>query len=324
MKIRSVIPRQLSGATRVGALLAGVVLAVELAAPSAVHASGVTVTIDWAFYPSPVTVYAGQSVTWVNHGTVDHWVTPFLSGFVGSGPIPPGGSFTVVFRTVGSITYFDRQYTFMKGTVNVVAATPRPTSTPRPTARPTATPRPTPKPTATPVARVTPRPTAKPTPKPTKTPVPAVAPASSPSGGSSGSASPPGSSPVVAGAGSTTSGPGGGSPLDGLLPILAALVLVVVAFLGGLAYQGRRSRRAANGDPGAADAPPPPVGYRYAPPDESPAEAPPPPPVGYEVHPERGTRSGTAEDLRPRWLRRDAQTRGLRRDPRDIPPDDDW
>jgi plastocyanin len=324
MKIRSRSPRHLPGIMRAGILLAGLALAVQVAGPSAVRASGVTVTIDWAFYPSPVTVYAGQSVTWVNHGTVDHWVTPFLGGFVGSGAIPPGGSFTVVFRDVGSITYFDRQYTFMKGTVNVVAATPKPTSTPRPTARPVATPKPTPRPTAAPVARVTPKPTAKPTPKPTNTPVPAVG-AATASGQPSGSASSPGSSPVAAGAGSTTNGSAGGSPLDGLVPILGGLVLVTLAFVGGLAYQDRRARRARDSDPAAAV--PPPTTYRYAEPTEPAAEPSPPPPSGHEVRSDLGLgarSSASSADMKPRWLRRDATVRGLTREPvDDYPPDDD-
>ena len=292
-----------------------------MAGPSTAQASSATVTIDWAFYPSPVTIYAGQSVTWVNRGTVDHWVTPFLGGFVGSGAIPPGGSFTVTFRTVGSIAYFDRQYTFMKGTVNVLAATAAPTATPRPTKRPVATARPTPRPTAAPVARITPKPTSKATPKATSTPVPAggVIASSQPSA----PASSPGPSPTVAGGGTGPTTSGGTSPLDGLLPVLGFLVLVVVAFLGGLAYQDHRSRRAAAGDPGIVTAPPPPATYSHAAPDE-PVAAAPPPTAGYEVRPAQGTRSRTSEDVKPRWLRRDAQTRGLRRDPRDIPPDDDW
>ena len=296
MSIRSGFPRHVSGATRAGALLAGIALAVELAAPSVVQASGATVTIDKNFLPSPVTIYVGQTVTWVNRDTVDHWVWPDRGGFTASPTIPPGRTYTATFREVGTFGYHDALYTFMTGSVIVKAGSP---PTPKPTPKPT--PRPTPRPTSQPVARATATPaaTAKKTPKPTASPtapVPAAAGAgASGSPGASGgpSASGPG---VPAGAGTTSSTGGSGSPLDMLLPIIAILVLTALAFVGGSMFQAWRRRRAE--DP--FDAPDPVVTTSVPPvPDVTVVDIP-------------TLRPPAADAPRAPWLDRAARQRGVR------------
>lgn len=296
MNIRNGFPRHLSGTTRAGALLAGIVLAVELAAPSVVQASGATVTIDKNFLPSPVTIYVGQTVTWVNRDTVPHWVWPDRGGFTASGTIQPGHTFSATFREVGTFGYHDALYTFMTGSVIVKAGAP---PTPKPTPKPT--PRPTPRPTAQPVAAATPKPPAatKATPKPTRSakPTAAAAVGAGASGNpvASGGPSPNGSATPF-GAGTTSSTGGSGSPLDTLLPIIAVLVLAALAFVGGSMFQAWRRRRAED----ALD-PPEPVITTSAPPipDATVVDVPPP------------TRSLDNAPRAP-WLDRAARQRGLR------------
>ena len=296
MNSRSAVPSHLPGGWRSGVFLAGILLAAELAAPSIAQASGATVTIDKNFLPSPVTIYVGQTVTWVNRDTVSHWVWPDRGGFTASGTILPGHSFSATFKEVGTFGYHDALYTFMTGSVIVKAGSP---PTPKPTPKPT--PRPTPRPTAQPVAQATAKPpaTAKTTPKPTRSPKPtavaAVGAGASSSPGASGApaASGPGG---LAGAGTTSNTGGSGSPLDTLLPIILVLVLAALAFVGGSMFQAWRRRRAEE----ALD-PPDPVITTSAPPvpDATVVDVPTP------------TRS-VADEPRAPWLDRAARQRGLR------------
>ena len=296
MTIRSGFPRHLSGATRAGVILASLVLAVEFALPAAAQASGATVTIDKNFLPSPVTIYVGQTVTWVNKDTVSHWVWPNNGGFPASYEILPGRTYTATFKEVGTFGYHDALYNFMVGSVIVKAGSP---PTPKPTPKPT--PRPTPRPTAKPIAQATATPaaTTKKTPKPTaspKTAAPAAAGAgASGNPGASGAPSPSGSA-GPAGAGTTSSTGGSSSPLDTLLPIIAVLVLAALAFVGGSMFQAWRRRRAEE----ALD-PPDPVITTSAPPipDATVVDVPPP------------TRS-VADEPRAPWLDRAARQRGTR------------
>ena len=219
---------------------ASLLVAMALESPIGAQASGATVTIFHNFFPSPVTIYAGQTVTWVNKDIVLHWVIAERNTFPASGPIAPGHSYRVVFRTIGTYPYQD-EYGNRFGTV-IVTAAPAATPTPKPTPRPT--PRPTPKATTRPAA------TAKATPKPTKTPV--AKPSATTAAVASGS---PGESQPPAAGGGTTGGTGGsagsggpgsttpGSSSDGgggLGLILLVVGLIGAAFAGGIWFASRR------------------------------------------------------------------------------------
>ena len=288
MNIRSRIPSRPPGGLRAGALIAGIVLAVELAAPSAAQASGATIGIyrNFIYLPPGVTIYVGQSVTWVNHDSTEHWVSPVHGGFIASGTIPPGGSFTATFREAGTFGFQDSYYTNMTGTVTVKT---KPVSTPRATPKPT--PRPTPKPAVAATAKTTPKPvrSAKPT------SVAVVGAGASASPGASGAPAASGSG-GPAGAGTTSNTGSSGSPLDTLLPIIAVLVLAALAFVGGSMFQAWRRRRAEE-----AFDPPDPVITTSAPPipDATVVDVPTP------------TRS-VADEPRAPWLDRAARQRGMR------------
>jgi plastocyanin len=229
-----------SGRARAIGLLVAATLGVTIAlqSPLGVLASGPTVTITTHFDPSPLTITAGQTVTWVNKDTSAHWVIADRNTFPTSGSIKPGGSYRFVFRQVGTYPYQD-EYGNRSGTV-IVTAAPPPTPTPKPTAKPT--PRPTPRPTARPKATAKPtvKATPKPTPKPTKAPVVTA----SPTTAAVVLPTPGASAPPVAGAGTATEpagspGPGAATPVgstgDGIGSL--GLVLLLIA-LGGAAFVG--------------------------------------------------------------------------------------
>lgn len=212
--------------------------------PLTAQASGVTVTIGKHFYPSPVEVYAGQTVTWVNRDTVNHFVVSDLPGVIPfSGTIAPGKTFTFKFTKVGTWGYHDFYWDSMTGTV-IVKEGPAPTATPKPTTKPKATPRPTPKPTAKPATtttKATPKPTAKATASAASSP--SSASSSSPDASSSavavgvvgspdagGSAGPDSAVPTV----SSSNGPGG------LGLALVIIIMAGAAFAAGLAVATRR------------------------------------------------------------------------------------
>ena len=73
--------------------------------PSVSFAAQVTITInDSTFSPRNVTVNPGDTVTWVNTGTIAHTVTSDNGGF-DSGTISVGQSFTALFNTAGNYGY---------------------------------------------------------------------------------------------------------------------------------------------------------------------------------------------------------------------------
>jgi len=77
------------------------------------------------FEPKTLTVAPGTTVRWVNRGKEAHTVTS-RSGRFDSGPIPPGGSYTVVFVTPGTYDYFCRPHEKMGmvGSVTVGSSGP--------------------------------------------------------------------------------------------------------------------------------------------------------------------------------------------------------
>jgi plastocyanin len=116
---------------------AGVVWATLLGTPGVASETSVDIG-GFKFSPGTVTAQQGDTVTW-------HWVGPDVNHTVTStanqadsfeshpavpvsqvtGP-PPGGTYSHVFNTPGSFTYFCRVHPFIKGTVVVKPAPPLP------------------------------------------------------------------------------------------------------------------------------------------------------------------------------------------------------
>jgi len=81
-------------------------------------------TAPAAFNPSPTVVVIGvnNTVTWVNEDTPPHTVTSESgNGSISSGPIASGASFNYTFTSAGTYNYVDPHYSWMKGTVVVLA-----------------------------------------------------------------------------------------------------------------------------------------------------------------------------------------------------------
>jgi plastocyanin len=169
-------------------LVAVVFSGVLLALPLAVYAATSSVTIqNFAYAPTPLTVRAGDTVTWTNRDSAQH--SAFFNDGFKTPALSQGQNASLVFTSAGTFSYICGIHgAAMKGTVIVqAAATPAPTPPP-PTAPPPPPPTPvptirtvapTPAPTASPTAEPTPAPTtAPPTQAPTLSPTPAVAAAS--------------------------------------------------------------------------------------------------------------------------------------------------
>jgi plastocyanin len=239
-----------SGLRRGVVIVALLVLAIPASGGIAsVEAAGAVVRMtEWSFSPSPVTIKAGQSVTWINDGHVTHYLSigTTLSGgpWIIAGPIPPGGRYTRTYRQVGAFAYRDGLNTSITGSV-VVQAAPKATPTPK------ATPRPTPRPTA--------RPTAKPTAKPTSSPKASLAPTASASSSTTAVVEPGSSASSGAGAAASSEGispspdtqpaPASAtqSGTDWSLPVIGILVVALLLVLGWAYRMSRRNRRVVGG-----------------------------------------------------------------------------
>jgi len=120
------------------------------------------VTIQgFAYSPTPLTIRAGDTVTWTNRDSAQH--SAFFNDGFKTPALSQGQSASLVFSSAGTFNYVCGIHgAAMKGTVIVqAAATPAPTPTPPPP--PPATPVPTSVRTLAP----TPAPTVPPTPEPT-------------------------------------------------------------------------------------------------------------------------------------------------------------
>ena len=87
------------------------------------------------FSQSSFTVSAGTTVVWQNTGQLAHSVVSNTTLNIGlesfsSGPLSQGQSFTHLFAQEGLYHYYDGNYNFLKGTVDVTPPTPPPTSMP--------------------------------------------------------------------------------------------------------------------------------------------------------------------------------------------------
>jgi plastocyanin len=100
----------------VGATLAA--LAVGVPASSA--ATTEVTMPGTVFTPGTVRVLVGDSVTWMNHDTRPHTATAEDSSF-DTGSISPHGEATASFPVAGTVSYYCRIHSFMRGSVEVVA-----------------------------------------------------------------------------------------------------------------------------------------------------------------------------------------------------------
>ena len=75
--------------------------------------------VNFKFTPAEVTVKAGTTIRWTNHGYVPHTVD-FTGEAVHSGVLNNGNQFTHTFTTPGTYPYICHIHPFMHGTVVVV------------------------------------------------------------------------------------------------------------------------------------------------------------------------------------------------------------
>lgn len=74
--------------------------------PQASSAAQITITMtDNQFSPKTVSIAPGDTVTWVNNGSMAHTVTAD-NGTFDSGTIQPGQSFSAIFNSVGTYAYY--------------------------------------------------------------------------------------------------------------------------------------------------------------------------------------------------------------------------
>jgi plastocyanin len=133
MKIRFAVP------------LAALTLALTMAAPALAATHGVT-AVDYNFSPKTITIRAGDTVLWTNHGNSNHTVTADSGSFDSSPGCPqsmasclhPGSSFSHTYGAPGTFPYHCKIHgsaggVGMSGTVVVLAAgSPPPSGSPLP------------------------------------------------------------------------------------------------------------------------------------------------------------------------------------------------
>jgi amicyanin len=85
--------------------------------PATQHVAAVDI-LNFKFTPAEVTVKAGTTIRWTNHGYVPHTVD-FSGEAVHSGVLNNGNQFTHTFTTPGTYAYICHIHPFMHGTVVV-------------------------------------------------------------------------------------------------------------------------------------------------------------------------------------------------------------
>jgi len=85
--------------------------------PAAEHVAAIDI-LNFKFTPAAVTVKAGTTIRWTNHGYVPHTVD-FTGGAANSGVLNNGTQFTHTFTTPGTYAYICHIHPFMHGTVVV-------------------------------------------------------------------------------------------------------------------------------------------------------------------------------------------------------------
>lgn len=98
-----------------------VALALILATASTAATEVPVSIVTRAYQPAELSVQAGQTVTWTNHGLTPHTVTA-SGGEFDSGRLNAGESFKVTFATPGTFPYACTIHPSMHGTVSVLAA----------------------------------------------------------------------------------------------------------------------------------------------------------------------------------------------------------
>jgi plastocyanin len=207
------------------AALASLLLFIALAS-TAVAATEKVEIEGFAFSPTPVTINAGDTLTWTNHDDAQH-----SAAFVGGGPRTPalskGQSGSLIFTIAGTFNYVCGIHgVSMSGSVIVRAA-----ATLSPTAAPTVAP--TSVPTAAPTASQTSAPSIAPTQQPTATasPVPTLTATAAPTSAAPSATATPNIAvavPTEPAPAPAASNDGGASPL--LIGGAAIAVIGLVAF----------------------------------------------------------------------------------------------
>lgn len=88
------------------------------------HASVRSISIRRSrFHPPVVRVAPGDTIVWRNEDLVPHTVTASDAGW-DSGEIPPGGTFTLVFPSTGSVRYVCLYHATMSGDLEVPPQAP--------------------------------------------------------------------------------------------------------------------------------------------------------------------------------------------------------
>jgi plastocyanin len=114
------------------------------AAAVAATSAGTIQIKNYAFAPASATVPTGVKVTWVNEDSVPHTVTS-KSGPASfdSGQIAPGASYSAIFETPGTYSYYCIDHPQMTATITVTSGgggspspSPSATSSPRPSGSP--------------------------------------------------------------------------------------------------------------------------------------------------------------------------------------------
>ena len=205
-----------------------------LALPLVVYAATSAVTIqNFAFSPTPLTIRAGDTVTWTNRDGAQH--SAFFNDGFETLVLSQGQSASLVFTSAGTLNYVCGIHgAAMPGTVIVLAAatpapTPTPALTPTPPPPPPATPVPTPVPTPVRTVAPTPAPTAPPTPEPTAAPTtapPMEAPPPSPAASATAAVAAASASAVAV---QVTPAPAPDETPSGLLIAGAAVAVVALA-----------------------------------------------------------------------------------------------
>jgi plastocyanin len=209
-----------------------------LALPLVAYAATFAVNIQgFAYAPNPVTIRAGDTVTWTNQDDAQH-----NARFAGRPNMPilsKGQSASVTFATAGTFPYDCAVHgSSMTGTVVVqAAATPAPTQPPPPPPTPVPTVR-TPVPTAVRTAAPTVAPTVAPTAAPTEAPTtppatPTPGPTASPTQAAVETLTVSASPSAVAVQLTPEATPSGGA---GLAPLIIGAAAVAVVALGGIAF----------------------------------------------------------------------------------------
>lgn len=77
---------------------------------------------NYAFSPGTIRVKKGTTVTWTNHDSIGHDITPTGGGddFKASDLLNNGESYSFTFNTAGTYTYKCSPHPYMTGTVEVI------------------------------------------------------------------------------------------------------------------------------------------------------------------------------------------------------------